>query len=293
MAADTSPAVAFCGIGLMGGRMARRLLEAGIPVTAWNRDAARSGELARLGAAVADSPAAAATGAAVAITMLATPAAVREVVFGPGGIAAARPSVLIQMSTVSPGDTLGIRGRLPAGVDLLDAPVLGSAPEAAAGRLRILAAGDPVVVDRCRPVLAPLGETVHVGPIGAGSALKQVVNAAVAPMVALLAEAVALGGRLGLDQGLVLDELERSRIGPLVRRKRSRIERGEYPADVRLVTFGKDMRLVERAGQERGVPMRMAATARELADEAVAAGLGQFDYSVLVEHARAEAAGCD
>ena len=293
MPAEATPAVAFCGIGLMGSRMARRLLEAGIPVNAWNRDPAGSRELARHGAAVAASPAGAATGAAVAITMLATPDAVREAVFGPDGVAAARPDVLIQMSTVGPADTLGIRERLPADVDLVDAPVLGGTAEAAAGRLRILAAGDPVVVDRCRSLLAPLGETVHVGPTGAGSALKQVVNAAVAPMVALLAEAVALGRRLGLDQDLVLDELERSRIGPLVQRKRSRIERGEYPADVRLATFGKDMRLVEQAGRERGVPMRMAATARGLAEEAAAAGLGRCDYSVLVAHAQAEAAGCD
>jgi 3-hydroxyisobutyrate dehydrogenase-like beta-hydroxyacid dehydrogenase len=286
--------VAFCGLGLMGGPMARRLLAAGVPVTVWNRSQDRSRELARLGATVAASPAEAAGRAGAAIAMLATPAAVHEVVFGPDGLAsgATRPDVLIQMSTVAQRDVLAIRRRLPVDVDLLDAPVLGSGPQAAAGELRILAGGDAEVVERCRPLLAPLGEVVHVGPIGAGSALKQVVNAAVAPMVALLAEAVALGTRLGLDQRLLLDELERSRVGPLVRRKRGRIERGRYPADVRLATFRKDMRLVEEAGRECGVPMRLAAAAGRLADEAIEHGLGDRDYSILVAHAGAEATGC-
>jgi 3-hydroxyisobutyrate dehydrogenase-like beta-hydroxyacid dehydrogenase len=286
------PTVAFCGLGLMGGPMARRLLDAGVPVTVWNRDRARSRELARSGATLAGSPAEAASGADAAIAMLATPAAVHAVVLGPDGIAAGRPGVLIQMSTVGRDDALAIRDGLPAGTELLDAPVLGGGPEAAAGELRILVGGAAGVVERCRPLLRPLGEVVHIGPIGAGSALKQVVNAAVAPMVALLAEAVALGDGLGLDQRLVLDELERSRIGPLVRRKRSRIERARYPADVRLSTFGKDMRLVEEAGRDCGLPMRMAAAARRIADEAVERGLGDCDYSVLVGHTRGEAVGC-
>src|SRR5881275_2787308 len=78
------------------------------------------------------------------------------------------------------------------------------------------------------PLLARLGEPVHVGPVPNGSALKQVLNAANAPMVALLAEAVVLGERLGLDRALLLDELERSRIGALIRRKRAMVETGRY-----------------------------------------------------------------
>jgi len=111
-------------------------------------------------------------------------------------------------------------------------------------------------------------------------------------MVALLAEAVALGDRLGLDPSLVLDELERSRIGPLVRRKRTMLENGRYPPDARLGTFGKDMRLVEQAGAARGLAMTMAAAARHRADDAAGAGLDDLDYSVLVAHLRGMVARC-
>jgi 3-hydroxyisobutyrate dehydrogenase len=283
--------VAVCGTGLMGAAIAGRLLDHGVPTTVWNRHPERAAELARRGARLADSPAAAADGAAAVLTLLGTPEAVAEVVGGPTGIARARPGVLVQMSTVGVEDVLALRAELATEVDLLDAPVLGSWAQAAAGRLRILTGGEPAAVARWRPLLALLGEVVPVGGIPAGTALKHVVNAAVAPMVALLAEAVALGDHLGLDPGLVLDELELSRLGPLVSRKRDMLETGRFPPDARLGTFGKDMRLVEEAGEARGLAMTMAASARRRAEQAVAAGLADRDYSVLVAHVRGTA-GC-
>jgi 3-hydroxyisobutyrate dehydrogenase-like beta-hydroxyacid dehydrogenase len=116
-----------------------------------------------------------------------------------------------------------------------------------------------------------------------------VVNAAVAPMVALLAEAVALGDRLGLDRDVVLDELARSRIGPLVARKRAKIATGRYEPDVTLATFGKDLGLLARTAGD--LPMPMAAAARDRVAAALAAGLGDRDYSVLVAHALGTACG--
>jgi len=291
-ASPDRPAVAVCGLGLMGRAVAGRLLDAGLAVTVWNRHPERARLLAERGARVAASPAEAAADAAAVLTLLGTAEAVAGVVSGPDGIAAGRPGVLVQMSTVGLGDVLALRDRLPTGVDLLDAPVLGSGAQAADGRLRILAGGEAAVVARWRPLLALLGEPVHVGDVPAGTALKSVVNAAVAPMVALLAESVALGDRLGLDPALVLDELELSRIGPLVRRKRAMLESGHYPPDARLGTFRRDMRLVEQAGGEHGLAMTMAAAARRRADEAVAAGLADLDYSVLVAHTRGTVPGC-
>jgi 3-hydroxyisobutyrate dehydrogenase-like beta-hydroxyacid dehydrogenase len=270
----------------MGTSMARRLLDAGVPLTVWNRNPARSRALARFGARVAASPAEASAGSAAVITMLATPAAVHDVVFGRDGIASASPEVLIQMSTIGVDDVSAIRARLPSRVELLDAPVLGSTPQAANGTLRLLVGGGATVVARWRPLLKLLGDPVHVGPIPSGSALKHVVNAAVAPMVALLAEALALGDRLGLDEGMVFDELARSRIGSLVHRKRSKIESGSYLADARLATFRKDMSLVEQMGRAHGLTMSTASAARRIADEAIEGGLAHLDYSAVVAHVR-------
>jgi len=274
--------VAVCGLGLMGLPMSHRFLASGFRTTVWNRspDAARSAAAA--GAEVAAAPAEAAAQADLVVTMLASPEALFEVIFGPDGIAAAAPRALAQTGTVACQHMAALAARLPDDWDLLDAPVLGSVPQAAAGNLRLLIGADDPVFARWSPVLAHLGEPVHVGPVPSGSALKHVLLAANAPMVALLAEALALGERLGLDRTLLLDELELSRIGALVRRKRAMVEAGRYPADARLGLFAKDMRLVRQAGRDAGTPMTMVAASLGLAEEAVTAGLANLDYSALI-----------
>jgi 3-hydroxyisobutyrate dehydrogenase-like beta-hydroxyacid dehydrogenase len=269
--------------------MAARLAAAGCALTVWNRDPIRCGPLVAAGARAATTPADAAARCDVAVTMLSDAAAVRAVLGGVDGLTAGRPPVLVQMSTIGPDETADLPRLLPAGCTLVDAPVLGSTPDAVAGTLRLLVGGADAAVAHCRPLLGILGEVVHVGPVGAGSALKLVVNAAVAPMVALLAEAAALGDALGLDRGLVLDELARSRIGPLVRRKHARLLDGRYhPADSSLSLHAKDMRLVTAAARRYGVRAQVLTAAADLAAEAVEGGLGEEDYAVLVEYVRGQ-----
>lgn len=284
MPGTSDVSVAVCGLGLMGLPIAHRFLASGFRTTVWNRspDAARSA--AAGGAKVAVTPAEAAAQADLVVTMLASPEALFEVVFGPAGVAAGAPRALAQTGTVACGDMTALAARLPDDCDLLDAPVLGSVPQAAAGHLRLLVGADDSVFARWSPVLTSLGEPVHVGPVPSGSALKLILLAATAPMVALLAEALTLGERLDLDRTLLLDELERSRIGPLVRRKRAMVEADRYPADARLGLFTKDMRLVRQAGDDAGVPMTMVTAALGLAEEAVTAGLADRDYSALIGH---------
>jgi 3-hydroxyisobutyrate dehydrogenase len=274
----------------MGAPMASRLLDDGHQVVVWNRTPAAAGPLTAGGARVAPTPAAATSGSEFAITMLADAAAVRGVFTGADGLLSAPPEVLIQMSTLSPAEAVGLAAEAasagPPPMAFLDAPVVGSVPQARAGSLRILAGGDAATFDRSRDLLAVLGEPAHVGPAGHGSALKAVVNAAVAPMVALLAESLALADSLGLDEDLVLDELGRSRIGPLVERKRAAIRTGQFGADSRLALFAKDMRLVLESARASGVAMPIATAALALADAAIADGLGALDYSVLVARSR-------
>ena len=274
--------VAVCGLGLMGLPIAFRLLSAGYRTIVWNRSQDRVRSAAERGAEVAPTPAEAAARADLVLTLLASPEALFEVVFGAAGVACAAPKALAQAGTIACADMTALAARLPDGWDLLDTPVAGSVPQAAQGGLRLLVGADDEVFARWSPVLARLGEPVHIGPVPNGSALKQVLNAANAPMVALLAEAVALGERLGLDRALLLDELERSRIGALIRRKRAMVETGRYPADSRLGLFAKDMRLARLAGEAAGAPMTMVAAALALAEDAVAAGLADLDYSALV-----------
>jgi 3-hydroxyisobutyrate dehydrogenase-like beta-hydroxyacid dehydrogenase len=266
--------VTVCGLGLLGAPVARRLAAAGHEVVGWNRRPVP-------GAPGASTPAAAAARADLVLTVLATPDALDTVVFGPGGLAEGRPAALAQLGTIGCAQVSALATGLP-GWTVLDAPVLGSVPQAERGELRLLVGADPAAFARWSPVLAALGEPVHVGPAPAGSALKHVLNAANAPLVALLAEAVALGERLGLDRTLLLDELARSRIGPLVTRKRALLDSGHYPADSRLALFAKDLRLATAEGAD--VPLTLAGAALRLAEAAEAAGLGELDYSALVGH---------
>jgi 3-hydroxyisobutyrate dehydrogenase-like beta-hydroxyacid dehydrogenase len=274
--------IAFLGLGLMGTPMAAALLRAGHQVTVWDRDPAKTAGMAESGAVPAATPLAAALAAPVVITMLSDAMAVRGVLTGPDGVAAGRPDVIIQCSTVSPAELTGIATSLPQGTLLLDAPVRGSVPQARAGELRIFVGGELQAYQRYRDVLTALGEPVHVGPAGHASAVKLVLNAATAPMIALLGEALALGDALGLSEQLMLDELAGTRIGPLVERKREAITTGRFPPDSRLALFAKDMRLVVDTARQRGVPMELASAVCGLAEQAARAGTADLDYAALV-----------
>jgi 3-hydroxyisobutyrate dehydrogenase len=218
--------LAFCGLGVMGLPMATRLAAAGHQLRVWNRTPGRDADAVAAGAVAAATPAEAARDADAAITMLAGPESLEEVVFGPDGLATTlRPgAALIDMSTVGPDAIRALHERLAGRVAVLDAPVTGSAPHAAAGTLRIMVGATPEEFARWREVLAPLGEPVHVGPPGTGAALKLVVNSATAALTSLLGEALALADRLGVDQGVALDALGASPMGIIVERTREKIE---------------------------------------------------------------------
>jgi 3-hydroxyisobutyrate dehydrogenase len=165
--------LAFCGLGVMGAPMATRLAAAGHRVRVWNRTPGRDADAVASGAVAAATPAEAATGADAAITMLAGPESLEQVVFGPDGLAATLPAgaALIDMSTVGPDAIRALDRRLAGRVEVLDAPVTGSAPQAAAGTLRIMVGATDEAYARWSGVLTPMGEPVHVGPPGTGAAV--------------------------------------------------------------------------------------------------------------------------
>src|SRR5918911_3052805 len=137
--------VAVVGLGAMGSRVARRLLDAGHELVVWNRTAEKAEPLVEAGATAAATPAEAAQHAEVVITMVADPAALRDVTEGPEGVAAGAggDTTVIDMSTIGPDAVRHLASVLPEGVGLLDAPVLGSRAEAEAGTLRVFVGGAP------------------------------------------------------------------------------------------------------------------------------------------------------
>ncbi|MDT4934021.1 MAG: 3-hydroxyisobutyrate dehydrogenase [Pseudonocardiales bacterium] len=276
--------IAFLGLGNMGTPMAARLVNAGHDVTVWNRSVARTAPLAQAGAIVAAAPAAAVTGAEFAITMLATPEAVDEVLFGRDGIASALSSgqTWIDMSTVGPDVFRSAAARLPSGVAAVDAPVRGSIPEATDGRLHVYVGADDEEFARVRAVLDVFGDVHRVGGPGAGAAMKLVVNTTLAASVVAAGEALALGRELGLDQSTVLDVLTDSPVGATVRAKRSNIEAGRYPPSFKLSLAAKDMRLAVDAADHAGVALKTAESIRRWLDEAAEEGAADLDFSAVV-----------
>ncbi|MEV6600723.1 NAD(P)-dependent oxidoreductase [Actinoplanes sp. NPDC051346] len=209
--------IAILGTGHMGTAITRRLLATGHQVTVCNRSPARAAPLAALGAEIAATPAAAVAGADLVITMLTDAAAVEATLFDSGNsdsaVTAMSPeTVVVQMSTIGPDEIRGIAARLPRTLSLLDAPVGGSVGAAEAGALTIFAAGSPTALERTEPVLRHLGRIRRCGPLGAGAALKLVVNTALVTALGALHDTLAVADALGIDAANALDALA---AGPL------------------------------------------------------------------------------
>jgi 3-hydroxyisobutyrate dehydrogenase len=283
---DEMARIGFLGLGLMGTPMARRLLGAGHELTVWNRSADKAEALSAEGAKVAGTPAEAASGNEVVITMLTDRDALELVVFGPDGMAEGLEpgAVYVDMSTVGREAVLGVAGRLPDGVEFLDAPVTGSTPRAEAGGLTILVGGSEEAFARVRDVLEVLGKPSLVGVQGAGAAMKLVMNSTLGAVMVGVGEALALGLALGLEKDAVLDALENSYLGAMVKSKRQMIESGRYPTQFKLSLATKDLRLVEEAARGAGRELEGVTKAREIFEAGVADGFGDDDFAALVEH---------
>ena len=275
--------ISFCGLGRMGVPMAARLLDAGHELRVWNRTPGKAGGLVDAGATEAASPAEAGAGAEIVVTMLADPAAVEEVVPAAGLRAG---TTLIEMSTIGPDAVRSLAAHLPEGVEMLDAPVLGSIPQATQGTLKIFVGGDAEVFERCRPVLEAMGTPRHFGPLGAGAAMKLVANSTLGALMTGLAEALALADGLGLEEADVRDILSESPIGVTAKGKRPLIESGVYTPNFTLGLAAKDLRLVMEAAEAAGVELRLAAAARSWLERADEHGLGDLDYSAVIADVR-------
>lgn len=280
--------IAFLGLGSMGAPMAMRLAGAGHDLTVWNRSAGKAAPLRDRGARVAASPADAARDADAVFTMLADPAALDAVLFGPQGAAPVlrAGSAWIDCSTTGPDAFLELAGRLPAGVTAIDAPVLGSVPQATDGSLQIFIGASADVLARWSSVLSALGRPIPAGPTGAGAALKLVANSTLGALMTALGEALALADAFHLDTKTVLDVLENSPLGVTTRAKRGLVESGEYPARFRLALAAKDMRLVNAAAAARHVDLQVAPAAHAWLEAATRAQLGELDYSAVTAHIR-------
>jgi 3-hydroxyisobutyrate dehydrogenase-like beta-hydroxyacid dehydrogenase len=288
--------VGFIGLGSMGLPLARRLLQAGHQLTVYNRTRARADQLKHLDPVIAETPAAAARGAEVLVTMVADDAALEDVILGDAGALAALPrgAIHVSMSTVSPALTRWLAERHGlAGQTLVAAPVFGRPEAAEAGKLWIVAAGPAAALERSRPLLEAMGQ----GVIPAGddppraNVIKLAGNFLLAAAIEALGEAFALARKYDIQPTALLDvvngKLFRS---PIYENYGTLIAAERYePAGFKLRHGLKDVRLVLEAADAVAVPTPLASLMRDRYVSAVARGWGDSDWAALARVAAADA----
>jgi 3-hydroxyisobutyrate dehydrogenase-like beta-hydroxyacid dehydrogenase len=289
--------VGVIGLGRMGLPMAGRLVRAGFPVTVWNRTPGRAAPLTELGARRAESPQALAASADVVITMLSDGPAVRAVLGGPAGVlAAARPgTVAVDMSTIGPAAARELAAEAGRhGVEFLDAPVSGSVTVAEQGMLTVMAGGPPDAFERVRPVLAAVSQAqLHLGPAGAGAAMKLAVNLVIAATNQSVAEALALAESYGIDRASAYDTLASSAVAsPFLGYKRDAyLQPDAAPVSFSAALMSKDLELAIGLAAGQRLPLPVASAAQEFLAVATGAGLGEADFACVAQVLRDAAAG--
>jgi 3-hydroxyisobutyrate dehydrogenase len=257
--------VAVLGTGTMGAPIARNLAAAGHEVRAWNRTREKA---EGLGAEVADSPAEAVADVEAVVTMLTDGPAVEATV------PELDPDVLwVQMSTVGVADTARFAQRHPR---FLDAPVLGSKPQAEAGELLVLAAGRNGADDLFEPIA---GSVIWLADEpGAGTRLKLVVNLWIMNLVENLAETLALADALDLDPARFLEAIAgRPMDTPYAHMKGEKILQGDFSAAFKLTHAAKDVRLALEAARDAGIELALASATLERFEHAIELGHGDDD----------------
>jgi 3-hydroxyisobutyrate dehydrogenase len=285
--------------GTMGFAMARNIARAGIGVRAWNRSRDKAEPLAADGAGIADTPAEAARGATIVLTMLADGEAVSAAMDGEAGAlpAMARAdggdhAVWLQMSTIgeeATGRCIALANR--HGVGFVDAPVLGTRQPAEQGTLVVLESGAEEARPRVQPVFDAIGQrTIHVGEAGAGTRLKLVANAWVLAVVEAGAETIALAEGLGIDPGLFFEAIAGGTLDlPYLRMKGHAIAERDFTPAFRLALAAKDGGLVAEAARRHGLDLPLLElVARRMREGAAEHGDEDFSATYLTsapEHA--------
>ncbi|MGB7283764.1 MAG: NAD(P)-dependent oxidoreductase [Candidatus Acidiferrum sp.] len=276
----------FVGIGYMGRPIARRLLEAGFKLTAYDRDREKAVELIRYGATVAQNVSELSASCTVVLSCLPSDQAVLDTYQGPDGVFAhARPgSVIIDMSTVFP-ETAQKLSRLGAEheVEVLDVTISGSTPVAENGLLTLFGGGEEERFNSAESIFRVIAKRYfYMGPSGSGATMKLVVNTLLGIGMQAIAEAVALGEKAGLDRSRLLDVLsETAVVAPAHAGKLQRAKKGDYSPQFPIRLMNKDFGLIFNLAAAVGARLPAAGAAFEINARQSDEGAEQ-DFSAVI-----------
>ncbi|MFP6732927.1 MAG: NAD(P)-dependent oxidoreductase [Rhodospirillales bacterium] len=280
--------VGWIGTGRMGSAMARRLVEAGVKLSVWNRTKEKAQPLAELGATIVNAPRDLA-GMDIVFTILANDANFTEVTTGDGGLLAEggpNPGIMVDLTTISENASRNVRAIAKArGTAMLDSPVSGNDKAVEAGALSIVASGDKHAFDRAKPYLEAIGKSVSYVGDGEKARMVKICHNVILGIVAQsMAEITVLAEKGGVPRHAFLEFLNSSVMG-------STFSAYKTPAYVNLdftptftpVLLRKDMDLGLAAARELGVPMPVAAAARECVQALIGNGYVDCDFAALIE----------
>ena len=280
--------IGFIGLGIMGRPMALNLIKGGHTVTVWARRAESMQPLLEAGAIAAASPAEAARGNSLVISMVADAPDVREVMLGEQGVvrAAASGLVAVDMSTIAPAAARSIGADLAkAGIDFIDAPVSGGEVGAIAATLSIMAGGTAAAFETARPAFACMGKNVvHVGDTGAGQVTKAANQIVTGMGVLAVAEAFAFASKNGVDRSKVREALlggfAYSRI--LENHGQRMLDRNFKPG-FKSWMHEKDLNIVMQTAHELGLCLPGSAATAQMFNAMVGSGLGEEDSIAVLK----------
>ncbi|HEY9747128.1 MAG TPA: NAD(P)-dependent oxidoreductase [Allocoleopsis sp.] len=277
--------VGFIGTGLMGLPMAERLLAAGLSVIAYNRTSTKLEPLRQAGAAIAQSPVEVLQQADCVLLMLTDATAIQTVLLSPDARAALAGRTIIQMGTIAPAESCAIAAEVEAaGGNYLEAPVLGSIPEAKAGNLIVMVGSSPELFQRWLSLLQHLGpEPQLIGEVGSAAALKLALNQLIGSLTTAFALSLGFVMRQGVDVEAFMNILRDSALyAPTFDKKLSRmVERNYANPNFPTKHLLKDMNLFLGAAESVGLNVSSLEGVRTILETAQKMNLAEVDYSAL------------
>ena len=279
--------VGFIGLGKLGAPMAVNIQKAGYPMVVYDAREEATGPLLQGGARLAGSPAEVARLSDVTFTSLPMPKDVEEVVNGPGGIleGISNGSTYLDLSTCGPDLVRRLEPLFhQKGAYVMDAPVLSSPSDAVHRRLIVMVGGERAVYDRVRPILDAFADkVVYAGSLGNACVCKLVHNMASITVQEVVAEALTLGMKAGVELPVLLDSGSRGIIGSMQERLAPTIFRGEFePPAFTLALARKDIGLATELGRRNSVPLPSANLVEQIMVQAMNRGWGEKDRTIAI-----------
>ena len=281
--------LAFLGLGIMGGPMARNLLRAGHEVALWSHTPTKARELAEAEKGIfCTTPAEAAALADCVFLCVGDTAMSRTVILGENGVRAGARlgTVVVDASTISPSASKAIGAELEkAGIDFLGAPCTGSKPGAEKGTLTFMVGGSEEVFERVKPLLEPMGKKIYYcGGPGMGMHAKLTQNLILSNILNAFNEGLVLSTKAGVKPQLMLDILANSAAKTgLIEFKAPYVMRRDFEPNFSLKWMHKDTTLMTESGDELGVPLPLTHLTSELLKNAIEAGYGDEDMCASIK----------